>query len=193
MNKLIYIAGGAVVGFVVAGSVFMAAPTSSTAPVPAPVPSETAGPFAGLQRIFDEEGPALGLTEAEIRAEDDFLRLNSGRQSDTETSAPLKNAQNQPAVNCPKVPEAADREFLRGNAPAAARRWIYSVVRAEHVIATQDCSCTGKSAPFAPVYAIERELNEQHGEGWERIAMRDYQQLFYELRDKVEAMCGGKF
>lgn len=191
MNKLIYIAGGAVLGFAVAGSFFMAGPTNS--PDPAHAASETASPFAGLQRVFDEEGPLLGLTETEARAEDDFLRLNSGRRSDTADVNPLNKAQNQPAATCPKVPEAADREFLRGNAPAAARRWIYSVVRAEHVLATEDCSCTGKSAPFAPVYAIEREMSEQHGEGWERIAMRDYQQRFYELRDKVEAFCGGKF
>lgn len=191
MNRLIYIAGGAILGFVVAGSLLVVAPTSN--PDPAPTASETPNPFTGLQRIFDEEGQVLGVTEAEIRAEEDFLRINTGGQPNTEAIAPLKNAQNQPAATCPKVPEASAREFLRGNAPAAARRWIYSVVRAEHVIATQDCSCAGKSAPFAPVYAIEREMLERHGEGWERLAMRDYQQLFYEMRDRVEAMCGGKF
>lgn len=191
MNKLIYIAGGAVLGFVVAGSFFVA--TKPGIPDLAPAASVTASPFGGLQRIFDEDGLALGLTDAEIRAEEDFLRLNSGRQSATEAAAPLKIAQNQPAATCPKVPEAADRDFLRGNAPAAARRWIYNVVMAEHVLATQDCSCTGKSAPFAPVYTIEREMLEQHGEGWERIAMRDYQQLSRDLSDRVEAFCGGKF
>ena len=191
MNKLIYIAGGAVLGFVVAGSFFVA--TKPGSPDLAPAASVTASPCGGLQRIFDEDGLALGLTDAEIRAEEDFLRLNSGRQSATEAAAPLKIAQNQPAATCPKVPEAADRDFLRGNAPAAARRWIYNVVMAEHVLATQDCSCTGKSAPFAPVYTIEREMLEQHGEGWERIAMRDYQQLSRDLSDRVEAFCGGKF
>lgn len=203
MNKLVYGLAGGVVGAVAASMVLMMPPANKSGddalvipPSRASAHAETAendSPFAGLQKLLDEDGPDLGLTEEQIRVEEDFLSLDLGDKTDTSDVVPLKNAQNQRAVTCPKIPEVADREYLRGVSASATRRWIYSYVRAKNVVDTKDCSCTGKMPPFAPVYAIQKELEAQYGEDWADSGQQKYIELSEEYLDKAEAMCGGEF
>lgn len=204
MNKLVYGLAGGVIGAVAASMVLMMPPAnksgdSDTFVIPPSGASahaattENDSPFAGLQKLLDEEGPDLGLTEDQIKAEDDFLRVDLGDKTDTSDVVPLKNARNQRGSSCPKVPEVADRSFFDGTPPAATRRWIYAYISAKNVVETKDCSCTGKEPPFAPVHVIQKELEQKYGEDWPHSARGEYRNLANEYIARAEAMCGGKF
>lgn len=108
------------------------------------------------------------------------------------TPAPAKSSTNTPYRACPKIPEVQSDAVQQKTQEGYVRRFIYSYVMMMHVLETGDCTCGGKSAPYAPVQTIEDALRKDHGAGW---ATSDAAQAYFSqsraLRPKVEALCGG--
>jgi hypothetical protein len=149
-------------------------------------------PFAGLDEIFNEAGPDLGMTEEEVQAEDDYLRMSppAGETGDV----PEALTDNVLYETCEKVPEVKSAEYDASNAEASATRMIYSYVLMRHTLDSRDCTCAGKVAPFAEVQKIKDQIAAEHGDDWNRAKFgNDYFSQSRKLRDQVEAMCGGKF
>lgn len=137
------------------------------------------------------------MTAEEQKAEADFLRIDlSGSARDAgEAQAPAPApTENVPVRRCPQVPERADPSFGAGTAEASARRLIYSIARFDRVLALQDCTCTGKVAPWSAVTAREAALRAEFGDKW--AAGPQFDALFKEAEDKeklVQKLCGGEF
>lgn len=192
MNKRVLLGGAAVVviAVVVAGAQIF--PRGDQTP-DGLVTQADDNPFAGLDKVFNEEGPDLGLTEEQLKAEEDYLDLRLDR-SDTSAVLPIEGARNEPYRTCEKVPQAQDDAFFAKTADGAATRAIYGYVSAKHVLDKRDCTCAGKVAPFEGVNKIKAELAEKEGEDWSRFDWTNhYQSEGWKLLDQVEAMCGGEF
>lgn len=137
------------------------------------------------------------LTAEQQKAEDAFLRIDldgSARRAEAQIAAsgekPL--TENVPYRRCTKVPEVADPSFDAGTAEASARRRIYSIARFNRVLATKDCTCAGKVAPWSVVVEREAALRAEFGDKWtdQWPALQDEAT---NKRKLVEALCGGEF
>jgi len=128
--------------------------------------------FSGLEATLEQAASDLGM-------------------GDTPPAPPV-SATNTPYRDCPKVPEVQSGAVQQKTQEGYVRRFIYSYVIMNHVLETGDCTCSGKSAPYAPAQKIEDELRKDHGSGW---ATSDAAQAYFSqsraLRPKVEALCGG--
>lgn len=149
-------------------------------------------PFASLDEIFNEPGPDLGMTEEEIQAEDDYLRISPPAGESGEVPEAL--TENVLYETCTKVPEVKTAEYDASNAEASATRMIYTYVLMRHTLDSRDCTCAGKVAPFDEVRRIKDQIAAEQGDDWNRAKFgNDYFNQSRKLRDQVEAMCGGKF
>ncbi|REG28209.1 hypothetical protein EQ718_14105 (plasmid) [Paracoccus versutus] len=193
MNKRVLLGGAAVVviAVVVAGAQIF--PRGDQTP-DGLVTQADDNPFAGLDKVFIEEGPDLGLTEEQRKAEEDYLDLRLDR-SDTSAVLPIEGARNEPYRTCEKVPELKSTVYNdRVSDEGFATRSIYDFVKYKHALDKRDCTCAGKVAPFQGVNLIKAELTEKEGEDWNRFKWGEhYQTEGRKIRDQVEAMCGGEF
>ncbi len=127
---------------------------------------------SGLESTLEQAASELGLTD--------------------DTPAPAASAANTLYRDCPKVPEVQSGSVQQKTQEGYVRRFIYSYVMMNHVLETGDCTCGGKSAPYAPAQEIEDKLRKEYGAAW---ATSDEAQTYFSqsraLRPKVEAFCGG--
>ncbi len=191
MKKRMILGGTAVLAVLAAVAVAQMRPVEETTPEGLVTQADD-NPFAGLDEIFNEPDPDLGMTEEEVQAEDDYLRMSppAGGTGDM----PEALTENVLYETCEKVPEVKSAEFFRGTPDAYADRMLYDYVRYERVLTTKDCTCAGKVAPFAEVQKIKDQIVAEHGDDWNRLIIGgEYEKDGNELRDQVEAMCGGKF
>ena len=134
-----------------------------------------------------------------------------------ETPAPADIAQEEayldvlPKVDVPEnvepIPGAVNEEFreceafwpagyalARSGPEARALRDIYSFVRAQNVISTRDCGCSGKVANWEGVEEIAAALRERHDV--ERLGWQQTELVSGEAKNLIaiaETMCGGNF
>jgi hypothetical protein len=191
MKKRMILGGTAVLAVLAAVAVAQMRPGETPAPEGLVTQADD-NPFAGLDEIFNEPGPDLGMTEKEVQAEDDYLRMSppAGETGDV----PEALTDNVLYETCTKVPEVKSAEYDASNAEASATRMIYSYVLMRHTLDSRDCTCAGKVAPFAEVQKIKDQIAAEHGDDWNRAKFgNDYFSQSRKLRDQVEAMCGGKF
>ncbi|KGJ03292.1 hypothetical protein SAMN04487972_12026 [Paracoccus halophilus] len=191
MKKRMILGGTAVLAVLAAVAVAQMRPGEE--PTPEGLVTEADdNPFAGLDEIFNEPGPDLGMTEEEVQAEDDYLRMSppAGETGDV----PEALTENVLYETCEKVPEVKSAEYQAKSEDGYASRMIYSYVLMRHALDSRDCTCAGKVAPFAEVQKIKDQIAAEHGDDWNRYQFGDdYFEQSRKLRDQVEAMCGGKF
>jgi hypothetical protein len=134
-----------------------------------------------------------------------------------ETPAPADLAQEEafldvlPKVDVPDdvrpIPGAVNEEFRNCEAQwppeyaisqkgpeARAYRDIYGYVKVRNVIATKDCTCTGKVAAWSDVDLIAAAIRKETGK--ERLSWQDTKVVFdasNEMFPVAETMCGGSF
>lgn len=175
MNKLVYGGIGAILGAVAASAVFLALPDKS-----APAP--------------DDGSVAMQpLTEAEQAEEDRFLDLNLGTE-DAPAVEPLKDAQNVPYYTCEKSPELVAYLGKKGNATYARRAHLNSFLIATNVLATRDCTCTGKMIPASTLIAFETRMMEAAGvTNLEDLVTQNYYDEARVMSWQIEELCGGPF
>jgi len=170
----------------------IAAPALRAQDSASPPPETSAGaPFAGLDRLINEEGPDLGLTQEQQQAEEDFLRVMPRGEVG---EVPKARTANVPYRRCEKDPFVASKAFDAASKDAYAQRMIYAYVQKKRVLDLRDCTCQGKVAPFAEVEKIIADIEIRTGAGWNRYDVgRDYSKQSRELFRQTEAMCGGEF
>lgn len=192
MGKRVLLGGVAVVVIAVAVAAAQIFPRGAQAPEDLVTQADD-NPFAGLDQIFNEAGPNLGLKEEQQRVEGEYLGM---RSPSTETSGaePLKRGENVPYRTCRWVPEVQSDAFYEKTAEGAATRSIYSYVQKKRVLESRDCTCTGKVAPFDEARQIKADLVHREGADWDRRRWgRHFQDESYKLRSQVVTLCGGEF
>lgn len=191
MKKRMILGGTAVLAVLAAVAVAQMRPGEEPTPEGLVTQADD-NPFAGLDEIFNEPGPDLGMTEEEVQAEDDYLRMSpsAGGAGDV----PEALTENVLYETCEKVPEVNTAEYEGKTDEGYATRMIYTYVLMQHTLDSRDCTCVGKVAPFTEVSKIKEQIAAEHGEDWNRYQLGDdYFSQSRNLRDQVEAMCGGKF
>lgn len=191
MKKRMILGGTAVLAVLAAVAVAQMRPGEEAAPEGLVTQADD-NPFAGLDEMFNEPSPDLGMTEEEVQAEDDYLRITppAGMTGDV----PEALTENVLYETCAEVPEVKTAEYSARSEEGYASRMIYSYVLMRHTLDSRDCTCAGKVAPFAEVRKIKDQIATEQGDGWNRYQFGDkYFDQSRTLRDHVEAMCGGKF
>jgi len=94
----------------------------------------------------------------------------------------------------PNTPQGVYDELVHG-APSMARRMkseFYGLLNLRQTLATGDCTCTGKVAPWEPVPLILAAFEKANGpsEPVDAYALRDEGTR---LKRAVERLCGGEF
>jgi len=170
----------------------IAAPALRAQDSASPPPETSAGaPFAGLDRLINEEGPDLGLTQEQQQAEEDFLRVMPRGEVG---EVPKARTANVPYRRCEKDPFVASKAYRAASADASVYRMIYDYVRSKRVLDLRDCTCHGKVAPFTEVTRIIAEVEARNGKDWNRHDIaREYSGLGLNLFHQAKAMCGGTF
>lgn len=174
MNKLVYGSIGALVGALATGAIFVTMGQSA---------------LDDLAEITER----LPLTEAELDAEDDFLRIDMGKEDAPEVKVvPLKNAGNIRYSTCAKTPELVAYLGKPGNATSARRRDMNYYLITTNVLATQDCTCTGKMIPVETLMAFETRLMEETKVAHvDDLETGQLQREGHILRRQAEDLCGG--
>lgn len=175
MNKVVYVSIGALVGALATGAAFFAFPQSAADPL-----AEITGTPA--------------LTEAELDAEDDFLRIDMGKEDAPEGKIePLKNAGNVRYITCEKPADLVEVLGKKGDDRYPRRRDINAFLQSTNVLATKDCTCTGKLVPASAILAFEEELKKRYGVEQLTHETRALLTESFALVDQAEEMCGGPF
>lgn len=175
MNKLIFVGLGFVLGTLSTTALFVALPQSA----PAPLAVVAGDP---------------SLTDAELAAEDDFLRIDFGKEDAAKPVVePLKNSGNVRYITCEKPADLGVTIGKVGDDHFVARRNIDRYLRATNVLATKDCTCAGKVIPASAILAFEEKLKQLHGV--EKLTHETDALLSesFGLIDQAEEMCGGRF
>lgn len=154
-----------------------------------------------ISRSAAEENPfGLPMLSAEEqKAEDDFLRIDldgSTRKAEAEIAASGVTAAtvNEPYRTCTKIPEVQTADFHRGTGEASMRRSLYALERAQHVLATKDCTCAGKVVPWSAVTEREAALRAEHGATWaDHKFLSPMIDAARQQTKLAEALCGGDF
>lgn len=177
MSKMIYGAVGALVGAMATSAVFL----SLSSPTPAPAPSPAA-----------DVVPVQPLSGAEQAEEDRFLELRLGAENAPKVE-PLKDAGNVRYSDCQKTPELVTWLGKQGNATFARRRDMNIYLVTTNVLATKDCTCTGKMISVEALRSFETRLMEvakvAKVEDLVTHPMRDEARV---MRWQVEDLCGGR-
>ncbi len=177
MNKVVYLSIGALVGALATGAAFM---------------TFLAFPQITPDGVADITG-APALTEAELDAEDDFLRIDMGKEdAPVAEIKPLKNSGNVRYLSCEKTPELVAYLGKQGTSTYARRRDMNYYLITTSVLATQDCTCTGKMIPVETLMAFEARLMEETKvtqlKELETGQLRDEGRV---MQRQAEELCGG--
>ncbi|WP_227754488.1 hypothetical protein [Stagnihabitans tardus] len=127
-----------------------------------------------------------------LKAEDAFLYVLPKVEVPDDVQ-PIKGAVNEEFRNC-RAAWPAEYSAAQSGPEARALRDIYSLVRARNVIATKDCSCSGKVASWDSVEAVAAILRKKQG-----VATLDWFHTeaisteAHRLIAVAETMCGGDF
>lgn len=181
MSKLLYSAVGALVGAMATSAVFLSLSSPTSAPTTEPAPSPAA-----------DVVPVQPLSETEQAEEDRFLELRLGAE-DAPKVEPLKDAGNVRYSDCQKAPELVAWLGKPGNATFARRRDMNDYLVTTNVLATKDCTCTGKMISVDALRSFEARLMEvakvAKVEDLVTHPMRDEARV---MRWQVEDLCGGR-
>lgn len=125
-------------------------------------------------------------------AEDAFLDILPKLEV-PEDVQPIPGAVNEEFRSCEASwPEGYEK--ARSGPEARPLRDIYSLVRARNVIASQDCTCSGKVASWEEVETVAAALRERNGGA--PLTWQQTEGISAEARKLIavaETMCGGAF
>lgn len=162
-------------------------------PAPALAQSAAADPIdptdADLQELLQMQA---GMSDAERKAEEDYLKLDLGPDVDVSGVQRVPSAaENQPYRTCQKTPEMSANLRRHGDPGDRAYRDIAIYLSVTNVIATKDCTCAGKIIPHETVAMFEDRLREKFGVMiLEPKHTRDLYNDFERQKKVVAAMCG---
>lgn len=146
----------------------------------------------GLIAVFSAAAWAETPAPADISEEDAYLDVLPKVETPDDVQ-PIPGAVNEEFRNC-EASWPADYALARSGPEARALRDIYSFVRAQNVISTGDCGCSGKVANWAGVEEIAAALRERHDT--ERLGWQQTELVSAEAKKLIaiaETMCGGSF
>ena len=146
----------------------------------------------GLIAVFSATAWAEAPAPADIAQEDAYLDVLP-KVEIPENVQPIKGAVNEEFRNC-EASWPAGYALARSGPEARALRDIYSFVRAQNVISTGDCGCSGKVANWEGVEEIAAALRERHDV--ERLGWQQTELVSAEAKKLIaiaETMCGGSF
>lgn len=149
------------------------------------------GAFA-LIAIISTAAWAETTAPADIVQEDAYLDVLPKIEI-PENVEPIPEAVNEEFRNC-EASWPAGYASARSGPEARALRDIYSFVRAQNVISTGDCGCSGKVANWEGVEEIAAALRERHDVerlGWQQTELVSGKAK--KLIAIAETMCGGSF
>lgn len=197
MKRTVLAGGLVLLGLGTLATAQMLPPGTVSAPLPsAPAPAaQTAGtapadtPEPELQELLDRQA---AMSEAERQAEEDYLDLNLGPDVDVSGTERVPSAaENQPYRFCEKTPEMSENLRRNGDPGDRAYRDIAIYLSVTNVIATKDCTCTGKIIPHETVAMFEGRLREKLGVTiLEPKHTRDLYNDFERQKKVAAAMCG---
>ena len=150
------------------------------------------GGALGLIAVFSATAWAETPAPADISEEDAYLGVLP-KVDVPEIVEPIPGAVNEEFRNC-EASWPAGYALARSGPEARALRDIYSFVRAQNVISTGDCGCSGKVANWAGVEEIAAALRERHDT--ERLGWQQTELVSAEAKKLIaiaETMCGGSF
>ena len=150
------------------------------------------GVALGLFAVFSVAAWAETPVPADIGREDAYLDVLPKVETPDDVQ-PIPGAVNEEFRNC-EASWPADYALARSGPEARALRDIYSFVRAQNVISTGDCGCSGKVANWAGVEEIAAALRERHNT--ERLGWQQTELVSAEAKKLIaiaETMCGGSF
>lgn len=132
------------------------------------------------------------MTDAERRAEDDYLRMKIGPDVDVSGIERVPSAAlNEPNRSCDPTPEMNANLRGRSGPGSRAYRDIAGYLSVTNVIATKDCTCAGKIIPHEAVAMFEDRLREKLGVTvLEPKHTRDLYDEYERQVEIVNAMCG---
>ena len=150
------------------------------------------GGALGLIAVFSAAALAETPVPADLAQEDAYLDVLP-RIEIPEDIQPIPGAVNEEFRNC-EASWPAGYALARSGPEARALRDIYSFVRAQNVVSTGDCGCSGKVANWAGVEKIAAALRERHDT--ERLGWQQTELVSAEAKKLIaiaETMCGGSF
>ena len=150
------------------------------------------GSALGLITAFSSTVWAETPAPAAIAQEDAYLDVLPKVEIPDDVQ-PIKGAVNEEFRNC-EASWLAGYALARSGPEARALRDIYSFVRAQNVISTGDCGCSGKVANWEGVEEIAAALRERHDV--ERLGWQQTELVSAEAKKLIaiaETMCGGSF
>jgi hypothetical protein len=150
------------------------------------------GSALGLIAVFSAAAWAETPAPADISEEDAYLDVLPKVETPDDVQ-PIPGAVNEEFRNC-EASWPAGYALARSGPEARALRDIYSFVRAQNVISTGDCGCSGKVANWAGVEEIAAALRERHDT--ERLGWQQTELVSAEAKKLIaiaETMCGGSF
>ena len=150
------------------------------------------GGTLGLIAVFSTAAWAETPAPADIGREDAYLDVLP-KVDVPEIVEPIPGAVNEEFRNC-EASWPAGYALARSGPEARALRDIYSFVRAQNVISTRDCGCSGKVANWEGVKEIAAALRERHSV--ERLGWQQTESVSEEAKKLIaiaETMCGGSF
>jgi hypothetical protein len=150
------------------------------------------GSALGLITAFASTVWAETPAPADIAQEDAYLDVLPKVEIPDDVQ-PIKGAVNEEFRNC-EASWPAGYTLARSGPEARALRDIYSFVRAQNVISTGDCGCSGKVANWEGVEEIAAALRERHDA--ERLGWQQTELVSAEAKKLIaiaETMCGGSF
>lgn len=138
---------------------------------------------------------AEALAEAGAVVEDaDDDALDLGQTPDLSGIEPLKGANNVPYRTCVKPPDLVEVLGRRGTETYARRQHLDRYLRMTNVLATKDCSCSGKLVPASAILAFEEKLMVQAGAtDPAQLITRPLYDESRQLAAQVEQLCGGEY
>ena len=152
----------------------------------------TMGGALWLIAVFSATAWAETPAPADISEEDAYLDVLPKVEIPDDVQ-PIPGAVNEEFRNC-EASWPAGYASARSGPEARALRDIYSFVRAQNVISTGDCGCSGKVANWEGVKEIEAALRELHNV--ERLGWQQTESVSEEAKQLIAiavTMCGGSF
>ncbi len=144
----------------------------------------------------DEQALASHLAPAEAAAAANAFFADPAPDDAALAALPrFTGTQNVPIEHCgPYTPQAVHDELIQG-VPTLERRMkseIYGLLNLRQVLATENCTCSGKVAPWEPVARILAAFVKANGKPQpvDAYGLRDEGMR---LRRAVERLCGGAF
>lgn len=163
-----------------------------SAPAPATQSATTDPIDAADAELKELQDMQAGMSEAERKAEEDFLNFDLGPDVDVSGIERLPSAaENQPYRTCEKTPEMRANLRRHGDPGDRAYRDIAGYLSVTNVIAAKDCTCAGKIIPHETVALFEDRLREKLGVTvLEPKHTRDLYKEYDRQIQIVDAMCG---